>query len=125
MNNLFTVEHLLGVGSFECSMQEPARGFYALGSLDSSFRLVLVDTSAWFSNYDYSEIIADVEKWSQGHHYSVATTVNSQDGSLAKAVTNLAGPLIIDWEGKRIRQFVLYSGKYPLQTALVGKGGTD
>lgn len=125
MTNLFTVEHLLGVGSFKCNLHKPAQGFYALGSEDSSFRLVLLDTKTWFADYDLGEICAEVESWSQGHRYSVVTTVNCVDGSLSNAFTNLAGPLIIDWEGKRIRQFVLHSGKYPLRVALAKKGGAD
>jgi len=123
MDKVFKVEHLLGVGSFNCKLNSPAEGFFRLYSEDNDFSLVLLDTVNWFSDYTIDEIKDDVDNWKEGCKTSIVTTISSEDGTLTTAVTNLAGPLIIDWDKKKIRQFVLYSGKYPLRAPLVQKGG--
>lgn len=122
MREKFTVENLLGVGSFTCTVQKPVEGFYRLTALEGEFSLTLLDTYSWFEEYDISDISEEIREWSRGKDVSVATTVNGGDGNLTNAVTNLAGPLVIDWTEGRIRQFVIHSGKYPLRVRLFKPG---
>lgn len=123
MKNIFTVENLLGVGNFQGKLEQPAAGFYRLVAEDDSLTLLLLDTMQWFPQYRIDEIMEAVETWKQGQEFTVVTTVNSPDGSMGNAVTNLAGPLIIDWQARRMRQFVMHSGLYPLQARLFQEGG--
>lgn len=123
MKESITVENFLGVGNFQGKLEKPSPGFYRLVAEDGSLTLLLLDTMHWFPQYKIEEIMDAVESWKQGQEFTVVTTVSSPDGSMGNAVTNLVGPLIIDWQTRRMRQFVMHSGLYPLQARLFQEGG--
>jgi|GEM_PF-6215852 len=113
--------YLLGVGEFQAQLDSPTQGVHRLSAQDDAFSMLLIETEAWFPHYDYKEIQEDILAWTQERPFTIFTTLSSCDGDMRTATTNLRGPLVVDWEKGKIRQFVLYSGKYPLKAVLAGK----